>query len=230
VAEGLSDRELRLLAMQRATTRVLAEADTLADGIPRVLQAICETLGWDHGAVWMLDADRAVLRFVDLWQAPGSRFEQFAAVSRATEFASGVGLPGRVWSSAAPLWLADVVVDSNFPRAPVARAEGLHGAFGFPILLEGEVHGVLEFFSREIREPDEELLQSLSAVGAQVGQFIERKHAEAGLDRARRELDHFFTLSPDMLCIGDFHGCFQRVNPAWEKTLGYTVQELVSRS
>ncbi len=232
MSSGISDRdrEQRLHAMQYATTRVIADSDTLAEGIPKVLQAICETLGWDHGAVWMLDANRERLRCVDLWQQPGSHFDEFSAVSRATTFAPGVGLPGRVWSSGLPQWLPDVVVDTNFPRAPVAHREGLHAAFGFPILLEGDVHGVLEFFSREIREPDGDLLQSLSAVGGQIGQFIERKHAESALQRVRDELDHFFTLSPDMLCIGDFHGYFQRLNPSWERTLGYPTEELLRRS
>ena len=41
--------------MQYATTRVIAEAATIDDGIPRILQAICETLSWVHGAVWIVD-------------------------------------------------------------------------------------------------------------------------------------------------------------------------------
>ena len=224
------DREQQLLAMQYETTRVLVSSDTLGEGIPRILQAICRTMNWIHGAVWMVDAERKGLHCVDLWHLPDAHVDEFSAVSRATVFEPGVGLPGRVWASGEPLWVSDVVVDSNFPRAPVARAEGLHGAIGFPILLEGQVHGVLEFFSREILAPDRELLQSIASVGAAVGQFIERKQAEAARDRARHELDHFFTLSPDMLCIGDFDGNFTRVNPAWERALGYTMDQLVARS
>jgi signal transduction protein with GAF and PtsI domain len=78
-------------------------------------------------------------------------------------FWRGVGLPGRVWESASPAWIPDVVADTNFPRAPIAAREGLHAAFGFPILLRGQVFGVLEFFSREIREPDEHLLPMLTS-------------------------------------------------------------------
>src|SRR5919206_268381 len=74
--------------------------------------------------------------------------------------------------------LADVVADENFPRAAIAAREGLHGALGFPILLGGTVLGVLEFFSREIREPDRELQGMLLSIGSQIGQFIERREAE----------------------------------------------------
>lgn len=55
---------------------------------------------------------------------------------------------------------------------------GLHGGFGFPILMDNQVLGVLEFFSREIKDPDDELLRMGSSVGGQIGQFIKRKRVE----------------------------------------------------
>jgi PAS domain S-box-containing protein len=41
--------------------------------------------------------------------------------------------------------------------------------------------------------------------------------------------DRFFDLSIDMLCFLDFSGYFKRLNPAWERTLGFTREELMSR-
>jgi PAS domain S-box-containing protein len=41
--------------------------------------------------------------------------------------------------------------------------------------------------------------------------------------------ERFFAVSIDMLCFLDFNGYFKRLNPAWERTLGFTIDELMSR-
>jgi PAS domain S-box-containing protein len=219
----LQDSEaVRRLHAQHEVARALAECPSLEEVARRVLRSICQTLGWEHGGLWRVDAAASVVRCVETWQAPGVAFPGFEAASRTTTFAPGVGLPGRVWASGRPAFIPDVTRDDNFPRGPVASREGLRAALGFPILVGGEAIGVLEFFSREIGVPDEELLEMLAAIGSQIGQFAERKRTEA-------EIATLFETSPDMLCIAGVDGRFRRLNPAWERTLGFTTAELLAR-
>jgi signal transduction histidine kinase/CheY-like chemotaxis protein/HPt (histidine-containing phosphotransfer) domain-containing protein len=175
----------RRLATQYATTRILIESRTVEEAMPRILQVVCESLDWLVGVRWAVDPDAKVLRCAEMWTAPTWSLHELAEINQRITFAPGVGLPGRVWSEVRATWISDVVRDPNFPRAVSAAKDGLHGAFGFPIVGPSGFLGVMEFFSPEIREPDEDMLRMFDAVGGQVGQFIERKRAEAELEHAK---------------------------------------------
>ncbi|HEY2469886.1 MAG TPA: response regulator [Terracidiphilus sp.] len=184
-----SKRDEDLLLAQYFVTKVLAEATSLHEAAPQILKNICETLEWAVGTVWKLDRNEGILRCVETWHIPTANASEFSLLTRSHTFDRGIGLPGRVWQKVEALWIEDVTRDPNFPRAPIASKEGLHSAFGFPILLAGEVLGVLEFFSHQIRQPDTKLLNLLSAIGSQIGQFLERTEAEAALRLYAGELE-----------------------------------------
>src|SRR5206468_2583192 len=165
----------------------LAEAASLKEATPKILQAICHTTGWETGALWRLDAQQ--LRCVDTWHVPSISIPEFEAATRERSFSKGVGLPGRIWAQGEPAWISDLTRDENFPRAAVAAREGLRGAFGFPIVIAGDVLGVIEFFARQAREPDEELLRMMAVTGSQIGQFLERRRAHEEIRRLNAELE-----------------------------------------
>jgi signal transduction histidine kinase/ActR/RegA family two-component response regulator len=169
------------LALQYAITRILSRSIDFVEGTHEILQTVCESLGWQVGVLWAADYQSEVLRCIDFWHRPSLKLDGFETMSRTQTFTRGVGLPGRIWETGKPAWIPDVTKDANFPRAPSAADAGLRGAFGFPILLGDEVVGVMEFFSQEIRQPDQDLNDMIASVGFQIGQFHERKRAEEKL-------------------------------------------------
>ena len=174
-------RAERSLQVQYQIARVLAESTSLHAAAPLILRAICETLDWKLGLLWRVDPSAGELRFVELWHAPSVRVDRFEQASRDRSFERDVGLPGRVWASGKPAWTPDVGTDTNFLPAGLATECGRHGGFAFPIRLGDETLGVLEFFARAIREPEEVLLTLMEGIGSQIGQFDERCRAQTAL-------------------------------------------------
>ena len=176
---------IRQLHAQFETARALGESDSLATAAPRILRALGEILGCDHGAVWMVDPAQAAIHCLETWHPPSVSLPEFddrhpsARRSRA-----GSGCRGESGRAAVRRGSRTSRATPTSRARPSAAREGLHGAFGFPIVLGGSVLGMLEFFSRDIREPDQGLLDLLATVGSQIGQFVERKRAEGELRHA----------------------------------------------
>jgi PAS domain S-box-containing protein len=181
-------RAERRTAVNLAITRILSESPALADAIPRILRTVCETLGWEVGDFWTPKSDGRVLRCL-VSESRVGKFSKFKSVCRKLELAPGIGLPGRIWSNLKPTWIADITKDNNFPRASAAAGEGLHSAFAFPISFGKHFVGVMEFFSLEIRERDEDVLKIFGSIGSQIGQFVQRKRAEAALQKSKELLE-----------------------------------------
>jgi len=182
-------KQEKRLAAQYALTRVLADSTRMISAGVEMLRAVGEALNWDVGAIWTVLKQDEVLRCTDFWSREGIDATQFETQTRAERFPVGIGLPGRVWASREPEWIEDVPTDPNFPREAAARPAGLRSGFAFPVLMEGEVVGVFEFFTRWPVKRDDELLEAMRSVGHEVGNFIQRRKAERELRHYAAELE-----------------------------------------
>ena len=218
-----------LLAVQGAVARALNESATLGEATPRVLRAIGEELGWELGAMWRIDESAAVLRCVEQWHESELRYGAFEHANRQTALGRGEGLPGLVWATAAPTSVADVQVDENFRRTEAAAAAGLHGWFAFPVTVGGEVVGVIEFFTREAREPERPYLETLASLGSQIGQFMQRARIQDDLRSSEALKTAVLDSAFDCVVTMDHRGRVVAFNPAAERTFGYAREEVVGR-
>jgi PAS domain S-box-containing protein len=177
----------RRLTTQYRTARVLTDSDSLADAAPRLLRTVCEHLDWERGELWMPNADRTRLENTETWRhrADDSPFD---SSPEPVTFRRGEGLPGVVWEEQQPRWMPDVQSDDTFERQAVATDDDMRAGFAFPIRGDETVLGVMVFFSREVRTPDEGLVQMFSVIGNQIGQFAERRQTEEVLQRTAERL------------------------------------------
>jgi PAS domain S-box-containing protein len=231
VCVDISDRKdaERSAAVQYAVARVLSAAPSLEDATPLLAGAIGEALGWEVGTMWRVDTDVAALRFVGGWTASPETGSRFLRKSGEFVLEPGVGLPGRILRTARPAWIPDVATDDNFPRALFALEEGLHAAFGFPITFGAQVLGVMEFFSRRILEPDERLLELMAAIGAQLGQYLERQRAETELiESEARKTAVLESALEAIITMGD-DGRIVEMNSAAADMFGRPREEAIGR-
>jgi PAS domain S-box-containing protein len=160
------------------------------------LAKICELTRWQVGHVYLCSTSRSdFLESSRIWQLNDPfRYEEFKYVTEKTNFEIGVGLPGRVLKSKNPEWVADMGKDNNFPRNKLIKNTPLKGGFAFPILIQNEVAGVLEFFSEiyfspEINEQDRKLQDAVAQIGVQLGRVLERKKAKEETLKAKENAE-----------------------------------------
>jgi PAS domain S-box-containing protein len=222
------ERDSLRLGVQFAVAQILSEAETFEEAAPHLLEAIAVPLGWQIGGVWE-EAEPGRLRRSASWYAPGVEAPAFDRMSEELTLDVGEGVPGRAWEKGKPVWIADVLTGGNFPRAEVAAQAGLRGGVGVPVVHGGKVAAVIEFFAREIRPPDEELIRLLSAVGAQIGEFIEGSHAQRALKASEARKAAMFEAALDCVITIDHDGKVIEFNPAAQRTFGYSEEEAIGR-
>ena len=170
---------------QYAIASLLAGSRSLGEAGPQIIQTIAASGNWIFGSIWLYREEEKALRCEMTWSTGVPWLSKFDTVTRTTPMLNTIGLPGRVFASKKPTWIADVTRDPNFPRKDFAAEAGICGGFGFPLFAEGSIKGVLELFSPGVVEPDEDLLQLVQALGSQIGLFIHRRQIEAELQRQK---------------------------------------------
>ena len=174
------------LSVQHLVARVLAETVAFEDVASKLLQILCESMGFTVGALWEVNKELNVLRCTDMWHVSSPVLQEFAAKTRELIVKPGAGVAGQAWKSRTPVWIPEATLNPRSPRAPYAAEANLHENFAFPVSVRGDTIGLMDFFGPETREPEPELLDMFATVGTQIGQFLERRNQQRKIARLNR--------------------------------------------
>ena len=155
-----------------AINRILASmqnAATAEEAVRVGLDAVRSAFGWEYGSYWTVEADRLLHFSLE----SGDVGPEFRAITREATFAEGVGLSGRTWRQRDLYFTQDIGEMTDCMRAPVAQRVGVRSGVCFPILIEGQVVGTMDFFATETLEPSPQRLEALRNVGRAVSQRLE---------------------------------------------------------
>jgi len=222
-------RARQRVAVQYATTRLLAESATLSQASRRLLPELALNLEFDVAELWIMDYESGSLRCTDFWL--GNKIPPaYGEILRSSKMSIGEGMPGRVYANQEPIWIDDVQQGSDPVRTEAAKIANLRSAIAVPVLIWPDVAGVLVLLTRRQTQIDRELFQTLASVGAQVGQFITRRKALEKLQETT-ELQRAILQSANFSIIAtDAHGVIKSMNAASEAWLGYHQDELIGKA
>lgn len=237
IINDISERKKAQLELRESTALVgllhaiavaANEAETVEEALRATLRNVCTYSGWPIGHFYTCDPNNEdLLKPTSIWHLEDDEeFGEFREKTRDIDFKRGEGLPGGVLQSGEPAWVIDLQRVSNFPRAKIAAQLDLKAAFALPVLAGSEVKGVLEFFSKEITEPDQSLFYTLIHIGTQLGRVIERRDA----DESNRKLSMAVEQSPASVVITDIEGNIEYVNSTFTEVTGFTMEEMLNKN
>jgi PAS domain S-box-containing protein len=165
---------------------VLAEATDADAAVDQIFEAVGRALGWEVAVLLRVDEAGTKLRFDRVWRGSDLDLDAFERGLAERTFIRGSGMPGRVWATGQTEWVADVAGAPDVPAGPAAAQAGLRSSVAFPLLLAGDVAGVVQFFCRGPRPAQPDLEPTLTAIGSQLGLFLERMRAAGERERLLR--------------------------------------------
>jgi diguanylate cyclase (GGDEF)-like protein/PAS domain S-box-containing protein len=219
-------------SMEHGVTHLLAESGSALQVIPGIIETICGGLGWNGGALWMVDAQEETLRRVAWWANAGSRAEALFQDSprTITSAAAQQGLLARALRAGEPTWVADLGADPDLGNDLGSPAPRLRAALAFPIEAAGKILGVMAFFAPYAQRADHEMLTSARVMGRHIGQFFQREQAEAALRESEAHFRALVEQASDSFYVHDFQGRLIDVNQRGCDALGYGRAELLDMS
>lgn len=231
IARDLTERwrTEQKLASQLALTTLLADEQSWDVTARRLTVVIGADLGWDLGGLWIVDGERLTLCCLELCHSAGFSESQPRELGQVTELRKGVGLPGQVWNTGDPAWVVDLTEDPHGSGVGAVERLQIRSGFAFPLIDQGQVIGVMEFFSRSRREPDQSLLPLMALIGGQIGEyFVRRRTTEALRESEERYRVITETAQAAILTINQ-ESTILFANSATERILGYALGELVGK-
>ncbi|HET9843547.1 MAG TPA: EAL domain-containing protein, partial [Gammaproteobacteria bacterium] len=148
---------------------------SLREVAPKLLQLLRVTFGWNIAELWLIDFSKNTIRNIENSADSNNKYSEFLTIASHLAFPYAKDLPGEIWRLKAPIWIEDYLNHPNCPRNAIAEKYKLRQALGFPLIYRKDIFGVITFFAHTMPKPDDYFMNMLSAIGNQIGEYINHK-------------------------------------------------------
>jgi len=169
-------------------TNILAEAQTVNEGMSQILKILVDHPAWDMAFYWSVDSESNVLHCMagdHSERLSSGNYKNFSEQTLGTSLEWGKGFPGEVWKNKESLKIDNLSKKSDFRRASLAKEVGVHAGFGFPIHSRENFWGVIEVFTIDHAKLDKDWDLFLKNMGSGIGGFIQRKENHKSMIKAK---------------------------------------------
>jgi two-component system NtrC family sensor kinase len=233
VAREITERKLaqRRLTAQYEVARALASANSISQAAVSMLEALTRGLGMEVGVLWVVDPAEQSLCCQGIWKRPELEIQELVTLTRRISLKKGADTPGLVWKENRAVVQVYLPTDiRRYDRTTLALQQGLEAAVGFPLRGQGEPVGVLEFLACTEPKLDDDLHAMMSAMGSQIGQFIQRQRAEAALRDSEALYQSLVERLPQSIFRKDREGRITYANQRLCEKLQRSKEEIVGKT
>jgi PAS domain S-box-containing protein len=210
--------------LSKDINEAIAKGKTFKDSLEKCIQKLRTFLDCELGEFWLFspENDYAHIEAVSVARNHPA-IKKFAAESMSLRITKKQIMDSKIYSQMEPIWISDLNQKNDFMRRKEAVAAGLQSLIALPILDPHGLTGGVFLFSKNKKPVSHDKLQILNKFARQLNSEIKHR-------RTYDQLQTFFELSRDLMCIGDINGSFKKINSAFTELLGYTEDEILGRS
>lgn len=184
-------RSRRHLKAQFAVAQALATASPFHQVIPDLLRAIGNNLDFSAAILWGAEQDGPRFQLLDAWTAKPELAGEIRQIARGKEVSGEDSMLARASFSGEPLWIADFREDARFDQTLEAIREQFvrhdwNTIILLPLLLRGQVMGILSLVNREQLPYSASLMSVLTTLSNQVSQFLDNSQHQQHIMRLNR--------------------------------------------
>jgi PAS domain S-box-containing protein len=227
VVEDITERvrATALRELEHTITLQLLVTDSASATLQTAMRAICESEHWDCARYFEPREAPGVLHCSESWSGKDALTAEFLRASKQISHAADKGLFGLACKQGRPAWSTDMNLDGHALEKTLSQRHGMRSEYVFPVWAEGAIIGLLVFNSRKSTAPEQNLLDAVEAISAQIGHILRHKKTAETQRRFRVALD----TSADMVTLIDPATMrYLDVNTTACEKKGYTREQMLT--
>lgn len=215
------------LRLQYEISKSIIVSHNLQDTLYKIIKVITDNSKWFCGVAWVTNEQNALEYSCSAF--PKSLLKStFISKTIKGEINEG-SLAYRVLRAQEQRWVPDFRKIKG-ARQIGAKELGIKSAYAFPIMHEGKVFAIFEFFSLRTEFPDKELYNLTYFINNQLESYLKRRYNEVRIAQSEERYRALVELAPDIIFSIDNNGCVISLNEAYERITKIPRENLIGQS